>query len=262
MLTRQAALMIALPAPASLIAQLSELQRQYCAKADAGSARHPRGQRRLSRRAVLGLRQPVSGALAAELHEPDCRCAPSPRDCGRDSAQSSWWTADLSRIPERLFGRAHVPVPCEIRRAGTSSLTGPFLSAFTHLRAPRGSIILPGTPLLLGSNPIDSLTASGQPLIFDRIMAPLNARDPGMSRAILFTLEVAARRATRQTTGTPPLPSYPRSAAPPSPSRVTERAAAPAATFSDSLVFKGSSSGKRIRGTTRQCIKEGQSLHH
>jgi len=49
MLTRQAALMIPLPAPAELIAQLKELQRQYCARADAhGSARHPRGQRRLS----------------------------------------------------------------------------------------------------------------------------------------------------------------------------------------------------------------------
>src|SRR5664279_4638915 len=35
MLTRQAALMIALPAPAELIAQLRELQRQYCAHADA-----------------------------------------------------------------------------------------------------------------------------------------------------------------------------------------------------------------------------------
>src|SRR5260221_4028520 len=33
MLTRQAALMITLPAPPSLIDQLSELQRQYCAKA-------------------------------------------------------------------------------------------------------------------------------------------------------------------------------------------------------------------------------------
>ncbi len=33
MLTRQAALMIALPAPAGLIEQLSELQRQYCARA-------------------------------------------------------------------------------------------------------------------------------------------------------------------------------------------------------------------------------------
>jgi len=39
MLTRQAALMIALPAPASLIAQLSELQRQYCARADAQDLR-------------------------------------------------------------------------------------------------------------------------------------------------------------------------------------------------------------------------------
>ena len=39
MLTRQAALMIALPAPASLIAQLSELQRQYCAQADAQDLR-------------------------------------------------------------------------------------------------------------------------------------------------------------------------------------------------------------------------------
>ena len=39
MLTRQAALMIALPAPASLIEQLSELQRQYCAKADAQDLR-------------------------------------------------------------------------------------------------------------------------------------------------------------------------------------------------------------------------------
>ncbi len=39
MLTRQAALMIALPAPASLIEQLSELQRQYCARADAQDLR-------------------------------------------------------------------------------------------------------------------------------------------------------------------------------------------------------------------------------
>jgi DNA-binding GntR family transcriptional regulator len=39
MLTRQAALMIALPAPADLIAQLSELQRQYCATADAQDLR-------------------------------------------------------------------------------------------------------------------------------------------------------------------------------------------------------------------------------
>ena len=39
MLTRQAALMIALPAPASLIEQLAELQRQYCARADAQDLR-------------------------------------------------------------------------------------------------------------------------------------------------------------------------------------------------------------------------------
>ena len=39
MLTRQAALMIALPAPAGLIAELSELQRQYCARADAQDLR-------------------------------------------------------------------------------------------------------------------------------------------------------------------------------------------------------------------------------
>ena len=39
MLTRQAALMIPLPAPASLIEQLTELQRQYCAKADAQDLR-------------------------------------------------------------------------------------------------------------------------------------------------------------------------------------------------------------------------------
>ena len=39
MLTRQAALMIALPAPASLIEQLTELQRQYCARADAQDLR-------------------------------------------------------------------------------------------------------------------------------------------------------------------------------------------------------------------------------
>jgi len=39
MLTRQAALMIALPAPAGLIAQLNELQRHYCAKADAQDLR-------------------------------------------------------------------------------------------------------------------------------------------------------------------------------------------------------------------------------
>src|ERR1700692_1308960 len=39
MLTRQAALMIALPAPASLIDQLAELQRHYCATADAQDLR-------------------------------------------------------------------------------------------------------------------------------------------------------------------------------------------------------------------------------
>jgi DNA-binding GntR family transcriptional regulator len=39
MLTRQAALMIALPAPADLIAQLSELQRHYCARAEAQDMR-------------------------------------------------------------------------------------------------------------------------------------------------------------------------------------------------------------------------------
>src|ERR1700759_4503658 len=39
MLTRQAALMVALPAPAGLIQQLSELQRQYCEKADAQDLR-------------------------------------------------------------------------------------------------------------------------------------------------------------------------------------------------------------------------------
>src|ERR1700681_2675028 len=39
LLTRQAALMIALPAPADLIEQLTELQRQYCAKADAQDLR-------------------------------------------------------------------------------------------------------------------------------------------------------------------------------------------------------------------------------
>jgi len=39
MLTRQAALMIALPAPLELIEQLIELQRLYCAKADAQDLR-------------------------------------------------------------------------------------------------------------------------------------------------------------------------------------------------------------------------------
>jgi DNA-binding GntR family transcriptional regulator len=39
MLTRQAALMIALPAPAALIDELSRLQRQYCIKADAQDLR-------------------------------------------------------------------------------------------------------------------------------------------------------------------------------------------------------------------------------
>src|SRR5260370_3827548 len=39
MLTRQAAFMIMLPAPAALIEQLIELQRQYCAKADAQDLR-------------------------------------------------------------------------------------------------------------------------------------------------------------------------------------------------------------------------------
>ena len=39
MLTRQTALMIALPAPANLIEQLNELQRQYCARADAQDLR-------------------------------------------------------------------------------------------------------------------------------------------------------------------------------------------------------------------------------
>ena len=39
MLTRQAALMIALPAPAGLVAELSELQRKYCERADAKDLR-------------------------------------------------------------------------------------------------------------------------------------------------------------------------------------------------------------------------------
>jgi DNA-binding GntR family transcriptional regulator len=39
MLTRQAALMIPLPAPPALIAELSELQRRYCEKADAQDLR-------------------------------------------------------------------------------------------------------------------------------------------------------------------------------------------------------------------------------
>ena len=39
MLTRQAALMIALPAPSNLIEQLTGLQRQYCARADARDLR-------------------------------------------------------------------------------------------------------------------------------------------------------------------------------------------------------------------------------
>src|ERR1700761_1203523 len=39
MLTRQAALMIPLPAPPELIAQLKELQRKYCAEADAQNLR-------------------------------------------------------------------------------------------------------------------------------------------------------------------------------------------------------------------------------
>src|SRR3569832_1263026 len=39
MLTRQAALMIPLPAPAALVEQLSELQRQYCIQADAKNLR-------------------------------------------------------------------------------------------------------------------------------------------------------------------------------------------------------------------------------
>jgi DNA-binding GntR family transcriptional regulator len=39
MLTRQAALMIALPAPATLIEQLTDLQRQYCARAEAQDLR-------------------------------------------------------------------------------------------------------------------------------------------------------------------------------------------------------------------------------
>src|SRR3982751_7056558 len=39
MLTRQAALMIALPAPQGLIEELGELQRRYCAKADAQDLR-------------------------------------------------------------------------------------------------------------------------------------------------------------------------------------------------------------------------------
>jgi len=39
MLTRQAALMVPLPAPPELIEQLTELQRQYCAKADAQDLR-------------------------------------------------------------------------------------------------------------------------------------------------------------------------------------------------------------------------------
>src|SRR5207302_3384304 len=39
MLTRQAALMVPLPAPKSLIEQLTELQRHYCEKADAQDLR-------------------------------------------------------------------------------------------------------------------------------------------------------------------------------------------------------------------------------
>src|SRR5882724_11383035 len=39
MLTRQAALMIALPVPVALIEQLTALQRQYCIKADAADLR-------------------------------------------------------------------------------------------------------------------------------------------------------------------------------------------------------------------------------
>ena len=72
MLTRQAALMIALPAPASLIEQLSELQRQYCAKADAQDLRGIHEANDAFHVALFSAcGNPVSGALAAGLHEPD-----------------------------------------------------------------------------------------------------------------------------------------------------------------------------------------------
>ena len=58
MLTRQAALMIALPAPRSLIDAIERVAAAILRQGRrAGSARHPRGQRRLSRRAVFRLRQ-------------------------------------------------------------------------------------------------------------------------------------------------------------------------------------------------------------
>ena len=60
MLTRQAALMIPLPAPSSLIEQLTELQRRYCEKADAQDPRV------LNARDVLRLAT-VGGARALGL---------------------------------------------------------------------------------------------------------------------------------------------------------------------------------------------------
>ena len=72
MLTRQAALMIAPARPRQPDRAIERIAAAILRQGRrAGSARHPRGQRRLSRRAVFGLRQPVSGALAAGLHEPD-----------------------------------------------------------------------------------------------------------------------------------------------------------------------------------------------
>ena len=99
MLTRQAALMIALPAPAepdraadrTAAAILRQGRR-------AGSARHPRSQRRLSRRAVLRLRQSLSGALAAGLHEPDAA------DAGEESRRHR--RAGAVTPPARIDDRA------------------------------------------------------------------------------------------------------------------------------------------------------------
>ncbi len=72
MLTRQAALMIPLPAPASLIEELSELQRHYCARADAQDLRGIHEANDAFHVALFSASgNPVSGPLPAGLHEPD-----------------------------------------------------------------------------------------------------------------------------------------------------------------------------------------------
>ena len=72
MLTRQAALMIALPASASLIEQLSELQRHYCARADAQDLRGIHEANDAFHVALFSAcGNPYLVRFAAGLHEPD-----------------------------------------------------------------------------------------------------------------------------------------------------------------------------------------------